>query len=109
MTLTAAEAKDRLDEVLAAAQAGERILLTRAGVPVAEVGPVQPATDINALFREMDEFSKRHRLAGVTIRELREEGRPCGGRGDGPKDVRDAVGLMGYAGGGEMSILSRYC
>lgn len=75
ITFTAAEAKERLEELLDAAEGGERIVLTRAGVPVAEVGPVQTASGIEAVFREMDEFSKRHRLDGLTIRELREEGR----------------------------------
>lgn len=39
-TVSVAEAKDRLTSLLNAAEAGERITITRHGKPVAELGPV---------------------------------------------------------------------
>jgi len=71
------EAKTRLSELLKRAAGGERIVVTKHGVPVAELIPagktdtVSPKEAIAAL----KSFRKGHRLNGVSIRDLIEEGR----------------------------------
>ena len=71
------EAKTRLSELLRRATNGERIVVTKHGVPVAELGPVakiekvQPKEAIDAL----KSFRKGRRLNGLSIRELIEKGR----------------------------------
>jgi len=56
---------------------GERITITKRGVPVAILVPPSPAAalDAEALMQWMREFRKGNRLDGVTIRELIDEGR----------------------------------
>jgi len=71
------EVKNRFPELLKRAAGGERIVVTKHGVPVAELIPagktdtVSPKEAIAAL----KSFRKGHRLNGVSIRDLIEEGR----------------------------------
>ena len=71
------EAKTRLSELLRRAAQGERIVVTKHGVPIAELIPavntdtVRPKEAIAAL----KSFRRGHRLNGVSIRDLIEEGR----------------------------------
>ena len=71
------EAKTRLSELLKRAASGERIVVTKHGVPVAELVPVAKAKDLapKEAIAALKSFRKGHRLNGVSIRELIEEGR----------------------------------
>jgi prevent-host-death family protein len=71
------DAKTRLPELLKRVAKGERITITRHGVPVAVLQPPEttqrpaPEKAIAALRR----FRAKHALAGLTLRQLIEEGR----------------------------------
>jgi prevent-host-death family protein len=71
------EAKTRLSTLLDRVAKGEKITITRHGVPVAVLGP-PPNTekpDVRRAVEELKRFRKGRSLGGVTIRELIEEGR----------------------------------
>lgn len=76
-TIGAYDAKTRLPELLKRVAKGERITITRHGVPVAVLQPPEidrtPAPDkaIAALRR----FREKHALGELTVKELIEEGR----------------------------------
>lgn len=75
-TVGSFEAKTHLPALLERVEKGETITITRRGVPVAKLVPVEPQTRrtrdqaIDGLLA----FPRR-RLEGITIRELIEEGR----------------------------------
>ena len=71
------EAKTHLPKLLARAARGERITITKHGVPVAMLVPVEtkPKRDVAKVIRQIREFSKGHKLGNLTIRQLIEEGR----------------------------------
>jgi len=71
------DAKTRLSELLKRAEKGERIIVTKHGVPVAELVPVPKAEKIppKEAIAALKSFRKSHRLNGMSIRELIEEGR----------------------------------
>lgn len=72
------EAKTKLAELLDRVSRGERITITRAGIPVAELVPVEKAIDRQEVRRTIEElrrFSKGRSLGGISIRELIDEGR----------------------------------
>ena len=69
------EAKTRLAQLVDRAARGERITITRHGKPVAMLVPVAPARPAPEVIRELREFRKSHRLEGLSIREMIEEGR----------------------------------
>ncbi len=70
------EAKTKLPELLREVAAGERIIITRRGVPVAELSPIPaPAAKVSETLAKMDALRKGRRLGGVSITELRDEGR----------------------------------
>jgi prevent-host-death family protein len=77
-TIGAYEAKTHLPRLLDEVEKGERVTITKHGRPVAILVPPGPASsvDADALMRWMREFRKAHRLEGVTIRELIDDGRP---------------------------------
>jgi prevent-host-death family protein len=71
------EAKTRLPSLLAQAAKGERITITRHGVPVAMLvpppeAPKRSAADVITLLRE---FRKGRRLGGLSLDRLIAEGR----------------------------------
>ena len=72
------EAKTNLPRLLQEVRAGERITITRHGVPIAQIIPAEPPepemTPKEAIAA-LREFRKGKRLDGITIRELIEEGR----------------------------------
>lgn len=70
------EAKTHLPRLLKRVAKGERITITRHGVPVAELVPVgqRTMTAAEAVTR-LREFRKGVELGGVSIRELIEDGR----------------------------------
>ena len=71
------DAKTRLSELPKRAEKGERIIVTKHGVPVAELVPVPKAEKIppKEAIAALKSFRKSHRLNGMSIRELIEEGR----------------------------------
>jgi prevent-host-death family protein len=71
------EAKTHLPRLLKRVERGERITITRHGVPVAELVPFRTRSteDLDQVIREIKEFRKGKRLGRVTIRQLIEEGR----------------------------------
>ena len=72
------EAKTHLPRLLDEVAAGQEITITKRGVPVARLVPVQePRPDVDAVIDAIREFRERENisLGGITIRELIEEGR----------------------------------
>ena len=71
------EAKTHLPELLKRVASGERITITRHGVPVAILYPPDSTqtADMNTVIEDIRAFRKKHRLEGATIREMIEEGR----------------------------------
>ncbi len=76
-TIGAYEAKTHLPRLLDDVAKGERITITKHGVPVAILVPPGSAVvaDADALMQWMREFRKGHPLGGLTIRELIDDGR----------------------------------
>jgi prevent-host-death family protein len=78
MTITVGvyEAKAKLSELLDRVAAGEEVVITRRGVPVAQLAPVEDrAARILAAFEALKEIGRRSKPGPETIRELIEEGR----------------------------------
>ena len=76
-TVGAYEAKTHLSKLLERVAKGERISIEKHGVPVATLEPVsrsrrKPADKVIA---ELKRFRAQHRLGGLSIREMIEEGR----------------------------------
>ncbi len=71
------EAKTHLPQLLERVSKGERITITKHGVPVAELVPpsAHQQPDVRAAVAEMKKFRKGRSLKGLTIREMVEEGR----------------------------------
>lgn len=76
-SIGAYEAKTHLPRLLDEVANGQRITITKHGVPVAILVPPGSTvvTDPDALMGWMREFRRGHRLDGVTIRELIDDGR----------------------------------
>jgi prevent-host-death family protein len=76
-TVGAYEAKSRLAQLLDRVAKGERITITRHGVPVAVLSPAEPAKSATAAeaIRELQEFCRGRRLGEIPLRRLIEEGR----------------------------------
>ena len=75
--VTSYEAKTLLPSLVAEAERGTRITITRHGVPVAELGPIREerALDFEAVAEEMNRLRKGRKLGRISIRKLIEEGR----------------------------------
>ena len=71
------EAKTHLPALLDRVAHGEEITITRHGVPVAILVPPSAGRkpDVREAIQAMLEFRKGHRLDGLSIREMIEEGR----------------------------------
>jgi prevent-host-death family protein len=72
------EAKTHLSSLLERVSRGERITITKHGVPIALLVPVDsvPGRDRNAVIDQLKAFGRGRTLPkGVTIRDLIEEGR----------------------------------
>lgn len=71
------EAKTHLPQLLERVSKGERITITRHGVPVAVLVPATASErpDIRAAVDQMKRLRKGRSLKGLTIREMVEEGR----------------------------------
>jgi len=77
-TIGAFEAKTHLSSLLERVSKGERIAITKHGVPVALLVPVDAASerDRSAVIEELKAFGRGRKLPkGITIRDLIEEGR----------------------------------
>lgn len=77
-TVGAFEAKNKLSQLLDRVQGGERITITRNGLPVAELVPLRSEStraDVRKAIGELLRFRESHPLDGVTVRELIDEGR----------------------------------
>ena len=70
------EAKTHLTELLAEVQAGETMVITRRGVPVAKLVPIEtPQVQVEAAKAGLKALRKQTSAAGISIREMIEEGR----------------------------------
>lgn len=76
MSVGVYEAKTHLAKLLDRVSKGERIVITRHGVPIAELIPADPAVqrDTAEVVRAIREFRRGRRL-GANLRALIEEGR----------------------------------
>lgn len=78
VSIGAFEAKTHLSDLLERVSKGESITITRRGVPVARLVPVEPEKPTKTPEEIMEQFRKfreSHPLNGITIRELIDEGR----------------------------------
>lgn len=75
--VSAYEAKTHFSQLLARAEKGERIVITKHGRAVAELVPLarSRARSFDEVLRSIAEIRKGNRLDGVSIRELIDEGR----------------------------------
>ena len=76
-TVGAYEAKTHLPKLLERVAKGERITITKHGVPVAVLQPFDPAKNIDtgSVIAELRRFREKNKLSGLSIREMIEEGR----------------------------------
>lgn len=70
-------AKTHLPKLLERVAKGERITITKHGVPVAVLQPYDPQKNVNVeqVAAQLRDFRQGNTLAGLSIRELVEEGR----------------------------------
>lgn len=71
------EAKTRLSDLVERAKRGERITITKRGVPAAMLVPVdnQGEISVSEAIDQLLELRKTISLGGVSIQQLRDEGR----------------------------------
>jgi len=70
------EAKTQLPRLLDEVEQGETITITRYGRPIARIVPLHgERRTVKEAIEAIREFRKGHRLDGITIRELIDEGR----------------------------------
>jgi len=76
-TVGAYEAKTHLPKLLARVIKGERITITKHGIPVAVLQPPLPLrkTEPRKVIAELRKFREKHTLKGLSIRDMIEEGR----------------------------------
>ena len=71
------EAKTHLPKLLERVEKGERITITRHGVPVAVLVPASPRKthDLSEVVAELEAFRKGTRLGRLSLKSLIQEGR----------------------------------
>lgn len=71
------EAKTHLSDLVERAKRGERITITKRGVPAAMLVPVdqQASMSVSEAIDQLLELRKSISLGGLTIQQLRDEGR----------------------------------
>ena len=71
------EAKTRLSQLIAKAAQGEEIVITKHGVPIAALVPIPGPgkQDPQAAIAAIKDFRQGRRLAGLSLRQVIEEGR----------------------------------
>lgn len=76
-TVGAYEAKTHLSKLLERVLKGERITITKHGVPVAVLQPpdLEKNVDTQSVILELRRFRNKNRLSGISIRDMIEEGR----------------------------------
>ena len=76
-TIGAYEAKTHLPQLLERVSRGDRITITKHGVPVAVLQPYDPdkRIDVAAVIAELRAFRAQNRLGGLTIHDMIAEGR----------------------------------
>jgi prevent-host-death family protein len=76
-TIGAYEAKTHLPQLLERVSRGDRITITKHGVPVAILQPYDPdkRIDVAAVIAELRAFRTQNRLGDLTIRDMIAEGR----------------------------------
>lgn len=76
-TVGAYEAKTHLPKLLKKVSRGERITITKHGIPVAILLPhgKQRAVDTKSVISELREFRRTHSIGNLSVREMIEEGR----------------------------------
>ena len=76
-TVGAYEAKTHLPKLLERVLKGERITITKHGVPVAVLQPPLPSrqTEPKEIIAELRAFREKNTLKGLSIRDMIEEGR----------------------------------
>jgi prevent-host-death family protein len=76
-TVGAYEAKTHLPKLLDRVSKGERITITKHGVAVAVLEPPDTARKVKPrlVIEKLKDFRQQHKLAGISIREMIEEGR----------------------------------
>ena len=76
-TVGAYEAKTHLPKLLERVMKGERITITKHGVPVAILQPPLHLrkTEPRKVIAELRKFREKHTLKGLSIRDMIEEGR----------------------------------
>jgi len=77
-TVGAYEAKTHLPKLLERVIKGERITITKHGVPVAVLQPPESLRKVEPkqVIAELRNFRAKHHLNGLSIHEMIEEGRP---------------------------------
>jgi len=76
-TIGAYDAKSHLSRLLDEVAAGERIAITKRGIPVAMLVPPgeQPPTDVGTVIDALLRTRVGNRLGGLSVREMIDEGR----------------------------------
>ncbi|MGD8387223.1 MAG: type II toxin-antitoxin system prevent-host-death family antitoxin [Desulfobacteraceae bacterium] len=76
-TIGAYEAKTHLAELLERVRRGERITITKHGVPVAVLQPPDAFNkdDPSTVIQALRAFRRRHPLRGLSLRDMIDEGR----------------------------------
>ena len=76
-TIDAGEAQIHLSQLLERVTKGERITITKHGVPVAILQPFEPEKNIDSksVIMELRRFREKNNVSGLSIREMIEEGR----------------------------------
>ena len=76
-TVGAYEAKTHLTQLLERVAKGEKITITKHGVPVATLQPADASkrTPVRDIIDQLKRFRSGHHLDGLSIRDMIEEGR----------------------------------
>jgi prevent-host-death family protein len=76
-TIGAYEAKTHLPKLLQRVIKGERITITKHGMPVAVLQPFPKLrrTELEKVIKELRRFREKHTFKGLSIRNMIEEGR----------------------------------
>jgi prevent-host-death family protein len=76
-TVGAYQAKTHLPKLLERVMKGDRITITKHGVPIAVLQPFEPDKhiDIRSVILDILKFREKNKLPGLSIREMIEEGR----------------------------------
>lgn len=76
-TVGAYEAKTHLSQLLERVAKGQRIAITKHGVPVAILQPydAEKRVDVGEVVAQLRDFRESNKLGGLSIREMVDEGR----------------------------------